>query len=88
VSVAARDAGLATALPRTGGAWLRVGEAFGRRTGFLAGFRSRGAQTIACAPCHWGPGLFAVEALRRSVTAAPWLAPRARPASPEVDGGC
>jgi amino acid transporter len=74
-SVGACYAELAVAFPRTGGAYVWVGEAFGRRTGFLAGFCSWGAQTIACALYMAGFGVFAVEALRRSLTAAPWLAP-------------
>ena len=74
VTVGACYAELAVAFPRTGGAYVWVGEAFGRRAGFLAGFCSWGAQTIACALYALGFGMFAVEIVRRASSATSWLA--------------
>jgi amino acid transporter len=64
LTVGACYAELAVAFPRTGGAYIWVGDAFGRRVGFLAGFCSWGAQTIACALYALGFGSFAVEISR------------------------
>jgi amino acid transporter len=75
VTVGACYAELAVAFPRTGGAYIWVGEAFGRRIGFLAGFCSWGAQTIACALYALGFGVFADEIARRAGPATSWLAP-------------
>jgi len=75
VTVGACYAELAVAFPRTGGACIWVGEAFGRRVGFLAGFCSWGAQTIACALYALGFGTFAVEIVRRTSPAPRWLDP-------------
>jgi amino acid transporter len=75
VTVGACYAELAVAFPRTGGAYIWVGEAFGRRAGFLAGFCSWGAQTIACALYALGFGTFAVEIVRRTSPAPRWLDP-------------
>jgi APA family basic amino acid/polyamine antiporter len=75
VTVGACYAELAIAFPRTGGAYVWVGAAFGRRVGFLAGFCSWGAQTIACALYALGFGTFAVEIVRRASPTASWLRP-------------
>ncbi len=75
LTVGACYAELAVAFPRTGGAYVWVGEAFGRRVGFIAGFCSWGAQTIACALYALGFGVFAVEIARRASPAASWLSP-------------
>jgi APA family basic amino acid/polyamine antiporter len=75
VTVGACYAELAIAFPRTGGAYVWVGAAFGRRVGFLAGFCSWGAQTIACALYALGFGTFAVEIVRRASPPASWLTP-------------
>jgi len=75
VTVGACYAELAVAFPRTGGAYVWVGEAFGRRIGFLAGFCSWGAQTIACALYALGFGIFAVEIVRRASPATTWATP-------------
>jgi amino acid transporter len=75
VTVGACYAELAVAFPRTGGAYVWVGEAFGRRVGFLAGFCSWGAQTIACALYALGFGMFAVEIARRASPTTSWITP-------------
>ena len=75
ITVGACYAELAVAFPRTGGAYVWVGEAFGRRIGFLAGFCSWGAQTIACALYALGFGMFAVEIVRRASPTTTWLTP-------------
>lgn len=75
ITVGACYAELAVAFPKTGGAYVWVGAAFGRRVGFLAGFCSWGAQTIACALYALGFGMFAVEIVRRVSPAVSWLAP-------------
>lgn len=75
VTVGACYAELAVAFPRTGGAYVWVGEAFGRRVGFLAGFCSWGAQTIACALYALGFGMFAVEIVRLASPTTTWLTP-------------
>jgi amino acid transporter len=75
VTVGACYAELAVAFPRTGGAYVWVGEAFGRRIGFLAGFCSWGAQTIACALYALGFGMFAAEIVRRASPTTTWVTP-------------
>jgi len=75
VTVGACYAELAVAFPRTGGAYVWVGEAYGRRVGFLAGFCSWGAQTIACALYALGFGMFAVETVRHVSSTTSWLTP-------------
>jgi len=75
VTVGACYAELSVAFPRTGGAYVWVGEAFGRRIGFLAGFCSWGAQTIACALYALGFGMFAVEIVRRASPTTTWVTP-------------
>jgi amino acid transporter len=72
VTVGACYAELAVAFTRTGGAYVWVGEAFGRRIGFLAGFCSWGAQTVACALYALGFGVFSVEILERAKLATSW----------------
>jgi amino acid transporter len=79
VTVGACYAELAVAFPRTGGAYVWVSEAFGRRIGFLAGFCSWGAQTIACALYALGFGAFAVETLRRANLTMGWVSPFTEP---------
>ena len=79
VTVGACYAELAVAFPRTGGAYVWVSEAFGRRIGFLAGFCSWGAQTIACALYALGFGAFAVEILRRADLMMGWVSPVTEP---------
>jgi len=75
VTVGACYAELAVAFPRTGGAYVWVGEAYGRRVGFLAGFCSWGAQTIACVLYALGFGMFAVETVRHVSSTTSWLTP-------------
>jgi amino acid transporter len=75
VTVGACYAELAVAFPRTGGAYVWVSDAFGRRIGFLAGFCSWGAQTIACALYALGFGAFAAEILRRAALTTAWMSP-------------
>lgn len=75
VTVGACYAELAVAFPSTGGAYIWVREAFGRRVGFLTGFCCWAAQTVACALYALGFGVFAVEIEQRVVPAASRVGP-------------